>query len=89
MQKLNEFLENEFPQTKCQIISLGHRTASLRHPVGAEELRPGGTVSGPVMMALADVALYIALLNEIGIVPLAVTTNLSINFCANLAQIVI
>jgi acyl-coenzyme A thioesterase PaaI-like protein len=31
-------------------------------------------------MAVADVALYVAILGEIGIVPLAVTTNLSINF---------
>jgi acyl-coenzyme A thioesterase PaaI-like protein len=48
--------------------------------VGEAELRPGGTVSGPVMMATADVALYVAILGEIGIVPLAVTTSLSFNF---------
>ena len=41
---------------------------------------PGGTVSGPVLMMVADVALYVAVLGEIGIVPLAVTTNLTINF---------
>ncbi|MEP1265743.1 MAG: PaaI family thioesterase, partial [Marinobacter sp.] len=45
-----------------------------------EHLRPGGTVSGPAMMALADVALYAALLGKIGLVPLAVTSNLNINF---------
>ena len=44
------------------------------------DLRPGGTVSGPTMMTAADYALYIAILGEIGIVALAVTTNLSINF---------
>ena len=44
------------------------------------ELRPGGTVSGPVLMAVADVALYVAILGEIGIVPLTVTTSFSINF---------
>ena len=43
-------------------------------------LRPGGTVSGPVMMALADAAFYGVILANIGHVPLAVTTNLSINF---------
>ena len=48
--------------------------------MGVEELRPGGTVAGPVLMAVADVALYVALLGEIGIVPLAVTTSLNINF---------
>jgi uncharacterized protein (TIGR00369 family) len=43
-------------------------------------LRPGGTISGPTMMALADVAMYVALLAAIGPVPLAVTINLNINF---------
>ena len=43
-------------------------------------LRPGGTVSGPAMMGLADIALYAAILANIGPVALAVTTNLSFNF---------
>ena len=52
----------------------------MRQEVDASHLRPGGTVSGPTMMALADVAMYAALLSRIGLVPLAVTTNLNINF---------
>ena len=43
-------------------------------------LRPGGTVSGPSMMMLADLTVYAAILNTIGSVVLAVTTNLNINF---------
>jgi len=78
--ELSAFLIREFPQTQCTIEAVGDRGATIRHPVGAGELRPGGTVSGPVMMAVADVALYVAILGEIGIVPLAVTTNLNINF---------
>ncbi len=78
--ELSDFLQREFPQTKCSIEALGPRTATIRHEIGPGELRPGGTVSGPVMMAVADVALYVAILGEIGIVPLAVTTNLNINF---------
>jgi acyl-coenzyme A thioesterase PaaI-like protein len=54
--------------------------ATVVHTVGRDELRPGGTVSGPVLMTVADVALYVAILGEIGIVPLTVTTSLSINF---------
>ncbi len=54
--------------------------ATVRHRIGADELRPGGTVSGPVPMTVADVALYVALLGDIGIVPLAVTTSLNFNF---------
>ena len=45
-----------------------------------KSLRPGGTVSGPIMMALADFTMYLAVLSAIGWVPLAVTTNLTINF---------
>jgi len=75
-----EFLATEFPQTRCTVEAVGGRAATIKHQVGINELRPGGTVSGPVLMAVADVALYVAILGEIGIVPLTVTTSLSINF---------
>ena len=79
-EQITNFFTRDFPQTKCQIVSVGNGTALVTHPVGHEELRPGGTVSGPTMMALADVALYVAILGEIGIVPLTVTTSFNINF---------
>jgi uncharacterized protein (TIGR00369 family) len=79
-EQITEFLAHAFPQSKCSIEEVGELSASIRHPVGVDELRPGGTVSGPVMMAAADVALYVAILGEIGIVPLTVTTSLNINF---------
>ena len=75
-----EFLAREFPQSKCRVEEVGNASATVIHDVGPGELRPGGTVSGPVLMTVADVALYVAILGEIGIVPLAVTTNLNINF---------
>jgi acyl-coenzyme A thioesterase PaaI-like protein len=75
-----EFLATEFPQTRCTVEAVGGRAATVKHQIGVDELRPGGTVAGPVLMAVADVALYVAILGEIGIVPLTVTTNLSINF---------
>ncbi|MFG6487015.1 PaaI family thioesterase [Roseateles sp. BYS78W] len=80
--ELTAFLQAEFPQNRCTLEELDEVDGSVvvAHPVGESELRPGGTVSGPVMMTLADVALYIAILARIGIVPLAVTTNLAINF---------
>lgn len=78
--QLNDFFRREFPQAKVSVEELGDGSARVRHSVGVAELRPGGTVSGPVMMATADVALYAAILGNIGIVPLAVTTNLNINF---------
>ncbi|WP_418318931.1 PaaI family thioesterase [Piscinibacter sakaiensis] len=77
---ITAFLAKEFPQTKCTVESVGDCAATVRHEVGVAELRPGGTVSGPVLMEVADVALYVAILGEIGIVPLTVTTNLNINF---------
>jgi acyl-coenzyme A thioesterase PaaI-like protein len=75
-----EFIKTEFPQSKCIIDAVGNKCATIRHNIGEAELRPGGTVAGPVMMFVADVALYVAILGEIGIVPLAVTTSLNINF---------
>ena len=80
--ELTAFLQAEFPQNRCTLEEVDEEDGSVvvAHPVGEAELRPGNTVSGPVMMTLADVALYIAILARIGIVPLAVTTNLSINF---------
>ncbi|MEO8009473.1 MAG: PaaI family thioesterase [Betaproteobacteria bacterium] len=74
------FIAAEFPQTKCVIRAVGNAGSTVVHEVGPGELRPGGTVSGPVLISVADVALYVAILGEIGIVPLTVTTSLSINF---------
>jgi uncharacterized protein (TIGR00369 family) len=79
-QEISDFIRREFPQTRVQVLEVGDRMATVAHTVGKDELRPGGTVSGPVMMATADVALYVAILGEIGIVPLTVTTSLSFNF---------
>lgn len=74
------FLALEFPQTKCQVEAVGDNGAIVVHDIGMDELRPGGTVSGPAMMSIADVAIYVAILGKIGIVPLTVTTSLTINF---------
>jgi acyl-coenzyme A thioesterase PaaI-like protein len=79
-QEITAFIAREFPQTRVQVLEAGGMSATVAHEVGPNELRPGGTVSGPVMMATADVALYVAILGEIGIVPLTVTTSLSFNF---------
>jgi acyl-coenzyme A thioesterase PaaI-like protein len=79
-EELSAFLEREFPHNKCSVREVGNRAAVVSHRVGPTELRPGGTVSGPTLMSVADAALYVAILGEIGIVPLAVTTSLTINF---------
>ncbi len=74
------FMALEFPQTKCVVEAVGDNSSTLSHDIGIDELRPGGTVSGPVLMSISDVALYVAILGKIGIVPLTVTTSLTINF---------
>jgi uncharacterized protein (TIGR00369 family) len=77
---LQQFLRAEFPESMVIVERVSEQRVWLRHGIDFQHLRPGGTVSGPTMMALADCAAYTAVLAAIGIVPLAVTTNLNINF---------
>jgi acyl-coenzyme A thioesterase PaaI-like protein len=79
-EEITAFIVAELPQTMCVVREVGNGGATVSHEIGPSELRPGGTVSGPVLMCVADVALYVAIFGEIGIVPLAVTTSLTINF---------
>jgi uncharacterized protein (TIGR00369 family) len=74
------FLAQEFPQSRLTVEAVGDKSSTVKLAIRLEDLRPGGTVSGPVLMSVADVALYVAILGEIGIVPLTVTTSLTINF---------
>ena len=74
------FLTADFPQNKCVVMDVSNASATVRRRIGESELRPGRTVSGPVLMEVADCALYVAILGEIGIVPLTVTTSLNVNF---------
>jgi uncharacterized protein (TIGR00369 family) len=78
--EINQFLENDFPQCRTRVESIEPQFARVHHKVVSADLRPGGTVSGPVMFAVADLALYVAILGEKGLTPLAVTTNININF---------
>ena len=83
--ELNELLNAEFPEASdlvgdFEIEEVWHGGCRLRRPYTAGSLRPGGTLSGATMMSLADFAMYVAVLSAIGWVPLAVTTNLNINF---------
>jgi uncharacterized protein (TIGR00369 family) len=82
--ELEKFLHVEFPQAfssgDIAIESADGTSCLLRQRYSEQMLRPGGTVSGPTLMALADFAMYVVLLSAIGPVGLAVTTNLTINF---------
>tara|TARA_R110001606_G_scaffold57185_1_gene138231 strand:+ start:784 stop:1209 length:426 start_codon:yes stop_codon:yes gene_type:complete len=82
MAALNAFLRSDFPQVADQFVvdAACKEGVTLRMRVNDLHLRPGGTVSGPTMFGLADVAIYLAILSRIGPVALAVTTNASIDF---------
>lgn len=79
---LTAFLASDFAEV-AEDFSVERADASgldLRLRVAARHLRPGGTVSGPTVFALADVAVYLAILSRIGPMALTVTTNASIDF---------
>jgi uncharacterized protein (TIGR00369 family) len=75
-----EFPEAFNPKRGLAILDVWYGGARVRQNAHRYATRPGGTISGPTIMALADVAMYVAILGSIGWVPLAVTTNLNINF---------
>ncbi|MEO1774445.1 MAG: PaaI family thioesterase [Pseudomonadota bacterium] len=79
---LAAFLHEVFPQIRGElsVVSVAPMVAVMRLHVGEQHLRPGGTVSGPSMFALADCAFYAATLAMIGREALTVTTSLTINF---------
>ena len=83
--ELDRYLAVEFPQvfhaqSGLSIEEVWQGGGRVRQAYQAQSIRPGGTISGPTMMALADFAMYVGLLASIGPVPLAVTINLNINF---------
>ncbi len=82
VEDLRAFMKREFPQLgdAFELVCLGEGSATMRLHADEQHLRPGGTVSGPSLFALADVVAYAAILAHIGPVALAVTTNLNINF---------
>jgi len=79
---LAEFLDAEFPQVAHEftIEHVAEMAIRVRLNVGEQHLRPGGTVSGPSMFALADVSIYLATLAMIGPKALSVTTNIAMDF---------
>lgn len=82
--ELRAFLQDEFPQAfgdgDITIESADGETCAVRQRYNDRMLRPGGTISGPTLMGLADFAMYVVLLSAIGPVGLAVTSDLNINF---------
>ncbi len=85
VEEIEAFLDREFPQIHLDgriyvVEEVGGGTARMRMKAGPRHIRPGGTLSGPAMMTLADLGLYVVILAHIGPVGLAVTTNINFNF---------
>lgn len=81
--EINAFLAESFAGVGERGSVVEHAdgtTARCRQAYAARQLRPGGTLSGPTMMALADTVVYALIFSAIGFSPLSVTTNLTINF---------
>ena len=84
-EEVSAFLDHCFPQMHAdgrlyRLLSVAPGEAVLRFAPNERHLRPGATVSGPALFALADYASYAAVLAHIGPVALAVTTSLNITF---------
>ncbi|AAK25526.1 PaaI family thioesterase [Caulobacter vibrioides] len=81
---LNAFLHRAFPEVDPeqmpQVLEVEAGRALLKLPYASRQLRPGGVISGPTMMSLADTAAYAMILARIGEVALSVTTSLNIHF---------
>ena len=89
--EIADLLRKEFPQAFYEgcgltIERVDYAAVRVRRHFHEDTLRPGGTISGPTMMELADFAMYVAVFSAIGAQPLAVTTNLTINFLRKPAQ---
>ena len=83
LDEVAEIIEKELPwavDMGLTVERIDQGACRVRLPYRPQFVRPGGTVAGPLLMGLADFAVYIAVLSVIGRVELAVTTSLNCNF---------
>lgn len=90
-EEIGKLLQAEFPQAFYEGCGLSledihYGDVRVRRAFHEDHIRPGGSISGPTMMELADFAMYVAVFSAVGPQPLAVTTNLNINFLRKPAQ---
>lgn len=81
---VRSYLADVFPQVFAVhgvVVERAHEGAArLALSPDDKHLRPGGIVSGPTMMMLADAAAYAALLSGTAAAKMAVTSNFNITF---------
>ena len=83
VQEFDEIIRGDLPWAHdlgMQTDAVGNGTARLRLPFQATTLRPGGVISGPTIMALADACMFAVVLSRLGKLKLTVTTSFNINF---------
>lgn len=82
--QIEAFLDEAFPEARAygesRVEDVADGSVRVRRVIDERHLRPGGTVAGPVLMALADQAAFVLVLSALGPVALAVTTHLGIDF---------
>lgn len=82
VEEVNAFYDSVFTGggEQDRVLEVRENYACVRQAVGEGNIRPGGYINGPMQMALADSAAYVAVFTRIGITPMALTSNLNINF---------
>ena len=82
VEEFNQFVESAFAGDRSapQAIEFGDGYAKVQLKYSESFLRPGGVISGPTQMSLADTSMYAAIFTKVGITPMALTSNLNMNF---------
>ena len=83
LEEFNRIKHSDAPFTEYynfETLNIGYGTCRVKLPYDLKHVRPGGTICGPAMFALADYSMWLAVMGAIGPVALAVTTNMNINF---------
>ena len=83
LEEFNQLVQAELPwaaENDMELVSIEEGKATMRMPYQQNSIRPGGSISGPHMMMLADACMFAVVLSQLGKVKLAVTTSFNINF---------
>ncbi len=83
LEEFNRLVQAELPwaaENGMELVSIDEGKAQMRMPYQQNSIRPGGSISGPHMMMLADACMFAVVLSQLGKVKLAVTTSFNINF---------
>jgi uncharacterized protein (TIGR00369 family) len=81
--EFEELVRTHMPITRmfpAELLLLEDGVARIRMPEHEVMRRAGGIVNGPMIMTLADMALYAAVLSRVGLEAMAVTVDLSVRF---------